>query len=110
MPHLIDKLKETTGQTYDSGITFEIINTDLSKKMLTILINSKDDWGGYGNKRDNMNYLNSRMFEMAKIEPSALGFSSVGFDVAIENGGKDVAFVPFGKSKPTLIKTTINQN
>lgn len=107
MSKALQIIESTVNQTFDCGIVLEVLNTDLTKKHLTVLVNSKDEWNGC-NLFSALEYVNSQLTKVAKSDSLAMGYKSTGFKMVKDDTGK-IIFEKFIDWKPQHIPRKTNQ-
>ena len=107
MSQALIKIEAAINQKFDCGIVLEVLNTDLTKKTLTVLINSEDNWDSF-NLFTALEYVNSQITKVAKNDREAIGYKSTGFKIIKDDTGKTI-FENFVNWKPQNVANKTGQ-
>jgi len=108
MSKALQKIEATVNQKFDCGITLEVLSADLTKKTLTVLVNSQDEWGGC-TLFSALEYVNAEISQVAKNDLNAIGYKSTGFKMVKDNN-ENVVFEKYIDWIPQHIKRKDNQS
>ena len=107
MSEALTKIEKSLNQKFDCGIVMEVLNNDLTTKTLTVLVNSKDKWDT-NNLFGSLEYVRSKLKDVAIADLSAIGFKSSGFKM-VKDGYDNVVFEKFIEWSPQYISRKVNQ-